>query len=116
MREAWEARKVREKEERKVAKDRKRKEGPSSTSTTPKEPSSKKSKTSATLTSHAAPAVKAGSSVPLLSATLAAKIAEQKKAHSPAVASLYAKKGGDANHVSLVSSTLSAEPLAELPT
>ncbi|ORY41189.1 Rtf2 RING-finger-domain-containing protein [Leucosporidium creatinivorum] len=102
MKELWEARKIKEKEEKKAAKDRKRKEGPSTNGKdkdkSTVEPSTKKAKTS--LSSAPAPAVKAGSSVPLLSATLAAKIAEQKKAHSPAVASLYAKKGGDANHVS----------------
>lgn len=97
MKDSWEARKVKEKEDKKAAKERKRKEGPASTKDK-SEPSTKKIK--AALTSAPAPAVKAGSSVPLLSATLAAKIAEQKKAHSPAVASLYAKKGGDANHVS----------------
>lgn len=99
MREQWEARKVREKAEKKAAKaagGKKRKE----TATDAAEPNGKKLKSSSALSSHAAPAIKAGSSVPLLSATLAAKIAEQKKTHSPAVASLYAKKGGDANHVS----------------
>lgn len=102
MKELWEARKIKEKEDKKAAKERKRKEGPSKDKDVKPdatEPSTKKVKK--TLTSAPAPAVKAGSSVPLLSATLAAKIAEQKKAHSPAVASLYAKKGGDANHVSL---------------
>ncbi|KAK4046919.1 Replication termination factor 2 [Microbotryomycetes sp. JL201] len=47
-------------------------------------------------TAQVAPSVKAA--VPLLSASLAAKIAEQKKTQSPAIASLYAKKSGDDTH------------------
>ncbi|KAM0791815.1 hypothetical protein ACM66B_004075 [Microbotryomycetes sp. NB124-2] len=57
------------------------------------QPAAKKAK--AAPTAQVAPSVKG---VPLLSASLAAKIAEQKKTQSPAIASLYAKKGGDDNH------------------
>lgn len=107
MKEAWELRKLQDKEAKKSAKERKRKDKDSGGSKEPGEPKVKKVKTassssgSASSHNHPAPSIKAGATVPLLSASLAAKIAEQKKAHSPAIASLYAKKGGDDNHVSL---------------
>lgn len=106
MKEAWELRKLQEKEAKKLAKERKRKDkdnGSTKDGITESEPKAKKKKTSSAAPSaaQAIPSIKAGATVPLLSASLAAKIAEQKKAHSPAIASLYAKKGGDDNHVGL---------------
>lgn len=109
MKEAWELHKLKEKEAKKAAKDRKRKD-PASSAKYDVAPNHKKAKPTPAAAPAPAPAVKAGASVPLLSASLAAKIAEQKKAHSPAIASLYAKKGGDANHVS---SKQSAHPMPE---
>ncbi|GAA5860871.1 hypothetical protein JCM3774_003170 [Rhodotorula dairenensis] len=100
MRERFEARKRREKDDKKAAKAAaKRKSaanGEPDASETPHEPKAKKNKTAAATAAAAAaaaaPAVKAGATVSGLSATLAAKLAEQKKQQSPAIASLYAKK------------------------
>lgn len=103
MVEAFEARKVREKDEKKAAKDRKRKAVASGEMPPP--PVAKKVKASgsaaatSSLPSQPLPSVNAGASVPRLSATLAAKLAEQKKTNSPAIASLYAPKDADQNHV-----------------
>lgn len=107
MRERFEARKRQEKEDKKAAKAKaagKRKNGSGgngngnadSAPDLAAPPKSKKAKTAAAATAaaaaSAAPAVKAGATVSGLSATLAAKLAEQKKQQSPAIASLYAKK------------------------
>ncbi|GAA5836791.1 hypothetical protein JCM3766R1_006265 [Sporobolomyces carnicolor] len=94
----WEAKKVREKEEKKAAKAAKRKgdgaaNGPDAGPEGGKIKKQKVDKTSAVRA--AAPAVKAGASVPHLQATLAAKLAEQKKQQSPAIASLYRDKNLD---------------------
>ena len=103
--EAFEARKVREKDEKKAAKDRKRKAVASGEMPPP--PVAKKVKAagsaaaSSVLPPPPLPSVNAGASVPRLSATLAAKLAEQKKTNSPAIASLYAPKDADQNHVRL---------------
>ncbi|GAA5908757.1 hypothetical protein JCM6882_008198 [Rhodosporidiobolus microsporus] len=103
VKERWEARKLREKEEKKKAKAAKRKNGGGSAAEAGEDggdakPLKKKQKTDAAAAkaaAAAAPGVKAGSTVPQLQATLAAKLAEEKKKHSPAIASLYAKKGED---------------------
>ncbi|GJN90050.1 hypothetical protein Rhopal_003048-T1 [Rhodotorula paludigena] len=102
VRERWEAKKVREKEEKKALKAAKRKaagaEGGDGDEAGRAAGGKKARKDDAkAAAAHAqakaaAPAVKAGASVPQLSATLAAKLAEQKKQQSPAIASLYAKK------------------------
>ncbi|GAA5956950.1 hypothetical protein JCM3765_006649 [Sporobolomyces pararoseus] len=91
----WEAKKVREKEEKKAAKAAKRKGA--ETNGDDSGGKVKKQKTDKTSTSlkAAAPAVKAGASVSHLQATLAAKLAEQKKQQSPAIASLYRDKSLD---------------------
>lgn len=99
----WEAKKVREKEEKKAAKAAKRKgdgaaNGPDAGPEGGKIKKQKVDKTSAVRA--AAPAVKAGASVPHLQATLAAKLAEQKKQQSPAIASLYRDKNLDETKVS----------------
>ncbi|GAA6028732.1 hypothetical protein JCM8097_007367 [Rhodosporidiobolus ruineniae] len=98
----WEAKKAREKEEKKKAKAAKRKEaGDGADGNGDAAKPKKKQKTgaaaaaAASAKAAAAPAVKAGASVPQLQAKLAATLAEQKKLQSPAIASLYAKKGGD---------------------
>ncbi|GAA5995813.1 hypothetical protein JCM5350_000570 [Sporobolomyces pararoseus] len=91
----WEAKKVREKEEKKAAKAAKRKDaGSNGDDNGGKVKKQKTDKNSASLKA-AAPAVKAGASVPHLQATLAAKLAEQKKQQSPAIASLYRDKSLD---------------------
>ncbi|GAA5825148.1 hypothetical protein JCM11251_006119 [Rhodosporidiobolus azoricus] len=100
VKERWEAKKLREKEEKKKAKAAKRKNvgGDAAAAEDGDAKPSKKQKTDAAskaARAAAAPAVKAGASVPALQATLAAKLAEEKKKHSPAIASLYAKKGED---------------------
>ncbi|BGP41131.1 Replication termination factor 2 [Rhodotorula kratochvilovae] len=95
MRDEWEERRARGKEEKKAAKAAKRKAGGGGDDA----PAGKKAKKdrdgAAAAARAAAPAVKAGASVPQLSATLAAKLAEEKKKQSPAIASLYAKKSDD---------------------
>ncbi|GAA5875726.1 hypothetical protein JCM8547_007050 [Rhodosporidiobolus lusitaniae] len=97
MKEAWEAKKQKEKEDKKKAKAAKRKSGADGAAAdgedAPAKP--KKKKTDAAALKAAAPAVKAGSTVVGLQATLAAKLAEEKKKHSPAIASLYAQKTDD---------------------
>lgn len=99
MRDRFEARKRQEKEDKKAAKAKaagKRKNGNADPAELAAPPTSKKAKTAAAAATaaaaSAAPAVKAGATVSGLSATLAAKLAEQKKQQSPAIASLYAKK------------------------
>lgn len=96
MRERFEARKRQEKDDKKAAKaagKRKNGNGNADSAELAAPPKSKKLKTAAaTAAASAAPAVKAGATVSGLSATLAAKLAEQKKQQSPAIASLYAKK------------------------
>ncbi|GAA5933303.1 hypothetical protein JCM10213_001244 [Rhodosporidiobolus nylandii] len=95
----WEAKKLKEKEEKKAAKAAKRKSGAADGADGDVPPAKKKAKAdkvaaaAAASAKAAAPAVKAGASVPQLQATLAAKLAEQKKQQSSAIASLYAKKG-----------------------
>ncbi|GAA6020592.1 hypothetical protein JCM11491_000807 [Sporobolomyces phaffii] len=94
----WEAKKVREKDEKKAAKAAKRKDGARGDGTGDDGAKTKKQKTDkavAATAKAAAPAVKAGASVPHLQATLAAKLAEQKKQQSPAIASLYRDKNVD---------------------
>ncbi|GAA5933229.1 replication termination factor 2 [Sporobolomyces koalae] len=89
----WEARKVRDKEDKKAAKAAKRKE---SGTELPSGGKAKKHKADKDASAAVAkPAVKAGASVPHLQATLAAKLAEQKKQQSPAIASLYRDKSLD---------------------
>ncbi|GAA5991032.1 hypothetical protein JCM10908_006511 [Rhodotorula pacifica] len=102
MRDRFEARKRQEKEDKKAAKAAaKRKNGAGAgVEGAAAEPKAKKAKVGTDGTAAAAraaaaaaaPAVKAGATVSGLSATLAAKLAEQKKQQSPAIASLYAKK------------------------
>lgn len=101
MKVRWEARKKQEKEERKAAKAAKRKNGDAAARPAgadgdePRMKKSKPDKVAAAAEAQAkaaAPAIKAGSSVAGLSATLQAKLAEQKKQQSPAIASLYGKK------------------------
>lgn len=99
VKDAWEQRKAREKEEKKAAKDRKRKSTGGGDSAARGEPKAKKIK--AAIATPAATDVPSVKVAPSLTSTLQAKIAEQKKHHSPAIASLYAPKGGDANHVSV---------------
>ncbi|KAK4048995.1 Replication termination factor 2 [Microbotryomycetes sp. JL221] len=107
MREQWQMRQQKDKDVRKLNKDRKKRklavEEQGKQRDHPEDDSGKKDKLNgkrakAAPTAAGTPSVKSGGAVPLLSATLAAKIAEQKKAHSPAIASLYAKKGGDDTH------------------
>jgi hypothetical protein len=102
----WEAKKVREKEEKKAAKAAKR--GANGGEEGGKVKKQKTDKTSSVVSSGkgAAPAVKAGASVPHLQATLAAKLAEQKKQQSPAIASLYRDKSLDETKVSRLYHTL----------
>lgn len=96
MQALWEAKKVREKEDKKAAKAAKRKGGEGGDDSGVKAKKQKVEKnTSVANAKAAAPAVKAGASVPHLQATLAAKLAEQKKQQSPAIASLYRDKGLD---------------------
>ncbi|CEQ41237.1 SPOSA6832_02935 [Sporobolomyces salmonicolor] len=96
MKLAWEAKKLREKEGKKKAKVAKRKGGAGEANgdelaKAKKQKTDKNGLTTATV----APAVKAGASIPHLQATLAAKLAEQKKQQSPAIASLYRDKNQD---------------------
>ena len=101
MQALWEAKKVREKEDKKAAKAAKRKGGEGGDDSGVKAKKQKVEKsTSVANAKAAAPAVKAGASVPHLQATLAAKLAEQKKQQSPAIASLYRDKGLDETKVS----------------
>ncbi|GAA6060354.1 hypothetical protein JCM10212_004538 [Sporobolomyces blumeae] len=102
MQAAWEQRKAQEKQEKKLAKAAKRKgaggpgegtDGEASKAKKQKVEKQAQAKKSAAI--EAAPAVKAGASVPHLQATLAAKLAEQKKQQSPAIASLYKVNGTD---------------------
>lgn len=105
MKRAWEVRKAREKEEKKAAKAAKRKGDGDDGASAPRVKKVKgdkgdKGASGAASAAHAAkvasaPAVKAGASVPHLQATLAAKLAEQKKQQSPAIASLYKVNGTD---------------------
>lgn len=99
MKDAWETTKLREKDEKKAAKDRKRKAAPPTTDADAAVPTTKKAKPLASAkVRDAVPHVgSSGASVPKLSATLAAKIAEQKKSQSAAVASLYAPKDDGTN-------------------
>lgn len=98
MRERFEARKRQEKEDRKAAKKRKNGAGGAVADgdAAGDEPKAKKAKAADAAAAHqkvgSAPAIKAGATVSGLSATLAAKLAEQKKQQSPAIASLYTKK------------------------
>ena len=97
LREEWEAKKVREKEEKRKNKEKKRKStGEGEEVTVPKV-----KKVKVVLEAPTA-SIKTGTTIPLLSATLAAKLAEAKKVQSPAIASLYAKPG-DPDHVGLIS-------------
>ncbi|BGO92647.1 hypothetical protein NBRC10512_008177 [Rhodotorula toruloides] len=95
----WEARKKQEKEDRKAAKAAKRKNGDAAPAADDGDDrKAKKTKTDKLAAAAeaqakaAAPAIKAGSSVAGLSASLQAKLAEQKKQQSPAIASLYRTK------------------------
>lgn len=104
MRDQWEARKRQEKEDKKAAKKRKNNAAAAgrdgAEDAAAGEPKAKKAKASSGAVAvaaqqqkaAAAPSVKAGATVSGLSASLAAKLAEQKKQQSPAIASLYAKK------------------------
>ncbi|GAA6011679.1 hypothetical protein JCM10207_004206 [Rhodosporidiobolus poonsookiae] len=96
-----EARRTKEKEDKKSAKAAKRKAGANGDGAdadggadkpAKKAKKDKEAAAAVAAAKAAAPAVKAGSSVPHLQATLAAKLAEEKKKQSPAIASLYAKK------------------------
>ncbi|GAA6055629.1 hypothetical protein JCM3770_006733 [Rhodotorula araucariae] len=102
MRQAWDAKRARERDDRRAAKAAKRKAGAGTgagaDAAAAAEPAGKKAKRDkdvAAAVRAAAPAVKAGASVPQLSATLAARLADDKKKQSPAIASLYVKKGED---------------------
>ncbi|KAM0746875.1 DUF602-domain-containing protein [Meredithblackwellia eburnea MCA 4105] len=99
VKEAWEAKKVKEKEDKKLKKKRKVESNGDDGGT---EKRSKKDKEAHTTTANGDSSAKpsigpAGASVPKLSATLAAKLAEQKKSLSPAIASLYAPKDDGTN-------------------
>ncbi|GAA5972031.1 hypothetical protein JCM11641_002463 [Rhodosporidiobolus odoratus] len=96
MKDKWEAKKLKEKEEKKAAKAAKRKSGAADGDEAPAKKKSKADKASAVAAAGAkaaGPGVKAGATVPQLQATLAAKLAEQKKQQSSAIASLYVQKG-----------------------
>lgn len=108
----WEAKKVKEKEDKKKAKAAKRKGGDAEGADGEEAPMKKKKKADGAVAKNAAPAVKAGSSVPKLQATLAAKLAEQKKQQSAAVASLYAKPSDNEMKVRLSPSSLPVSLLA----
>ncbi|GAA5850701.1 hypothetical protein JCM9279_006396 [Rhodotorula babjevae] len=108
MREAWDIQKARDKEDKRLAKKKRKAAagaGDDEAAAATAEDGSKKarkadgaSKAAAAVRAAAvahAPAVKAGASVPQLSATLAAKLADEKRKQSPAIASLYVKKGED---------------------
>lgn len=114
LKEEWEAKKLSEKEEKKRLKESKKRsatanpgvegdalEDSSASAVVPKKRPSKKSKTITTPADVGVAGVKAGSSVPLLSATLAAKLSESKKTQSAAIASLYLPKDVDLLHVSI---------------
>lgn len=101
MRDAFEALKAQEKELKKLAKDKKRKANSSAAPAPTDEmlpPLIKKTKRIKTSLAPPLTGPTPANTIPLLSATLAAKIAAEKSKHSPAIASLYAPKGGDANH------------------
>jgi hypothetical protein len=89
MRDVWEKVREREKEEKKAAKGLKRK----------KEGGEGERKEKKVKSKEEGPSINKGASVPKLSATLAAQLAESKKSNSPAIASLYAPKDGDPDHV-----------------
>lgn len=105
MLEAWDAQKQRERDDKKAAKAKKRKavdaavaDGDEAAAASEKKARKKdaaKLEAAKAVAAAHAPAVKAGASVPKLSATLAAKLADDKRKQSPAIASLYAKKGED---------------------
>ena len=97
MKDAWTARVTQEKELKKLAKEKKRKSHTTEEMPPPSLKKSKKSKSSLVLPPAPSGPTPANT-IPLLSATLSAKIAAEKTKFSPAVASLYAPKGGDANH------------------
>ncbi|GAA5901903.1 hypothetical protein JCM8208_006634 [Rhodotorula glutinis] len=103
MREAWDVQKARDKEDKRLAK-KKRKAAAGGDDDGEGDGSKKARKADGAAAAKAAvraaaaahaPAVKAGASVPQLSATLAAKLADEKRKQSPAIASLYVKKGED---------------------
>lgn len=112
MKVRWEARKLKDKEDKKAAKaakgDKKRKsdkvKNADATATVDgaEDGPAKKKKLSlkeATSTRIGLqPSIHAGSSIPQLSATLAAALAEKKKTQSAAIQSLYAPKDQDLNH------------------
>lgn len=120
MKVSWEARKIKEAQDKKAAKaskgDKKRKavkdKDPSAaadatataagaTDEIDSGPAKKKKLTLKEATSTPTglePSIHAGSSIPRLSATLAAALAEKKKTQSAAVQSLYAPKDRDMNH------------------
>ena len=110
MREAWDVQKARDKEDKRLAKKKRKaavgagddEAGGSAAASGEGSKKARKadgaSKAAAAVRAAAAahaPAVKAGASVPQLSATLAAKLADEKRKQSPAIASLYVKKGED---------------------
>lgn len=116
VRERWEAKKVREKEEKKALKAAKRKAAGAERDDDAAAGKKARKDDAKAAAAHAqakaaAPAVKAGASVPQLSATLAAKLAEQKKQQSPAIASLYAKKTD--NEMKVRADCRSGRPLVE---
>ncbi|GAA5923009.1 hypothetical protein JCM3775_006223 [Rhodotorula graminis] len=104
MREAWDVQKARDKEDKRLAKKKRKAaaggDGDEAAAAAAGEGSKKARKADSAAAVRAAaaaraPAVKAGASVPQLSATLAAKLADEKRKQSPAIASLYVKKGED---------------------
>lgn len=96
MREAWDRTVAQEKEDKRLAKELKKRKStedgaePAAAKRKPKAPKLDQPTTTPSIGS-------AGATVPKLSATLAAKIAEQKKSQSAAVASLYAPKDDGTN-------------------
>ena len=103
--EAWAALCAWERDEKKAAKELKKRKSGGGADDPPREKKAKVAK----LHPAVAPSIgTAGATVPKLSATLAAKIAEQKKSQSAAVASLYAPKddGTNKDKVRLVFGTL----------
>ncbi|SCV73491.1 BQ2448_7417 [Microbotryum intermedium] len=89
---AWEAEQACAKDMKRRVKASKRKTGEDTVPLHPKK--GRPTEVAAT----AGPSIKAGSSVALLSSSLAAKLAAEKKALSPAIASLYVDPTADPNH------------------
>lgn len=108
MKVAWEARKLQDKEDKKALKASKggeKKRKPKADATADGDSSAPERKRKMTLKEATStpvggdlPSIHSGSSIPKLSATLAAALAESKKTQSAAVQSLYAPKDRDMNH------------------